>query len=65
VTIAEEDPPAAIEESASLLQAETVAQVAEATPLEATVVEGMYTLTTPFASGSSRSPRVLTSCTLY
>jgi hypothetical protein len=64
VAAAEEDPPAAVEESASLPRAETVAQGAEATPLEATVVGGMYTSTTPFESSSSRSPRVLTSCTL-
>jgi hypothetical protein len=43
----EEDPPAAIEESASLPQAETVAPCAEATLPEATVVEGMYTAMMP------------------
>jgi hypothetical protein len=64
VATAEEDPSAAVEEFASLPQAKTVAQGAEATPSEATVVEGMYISTTSFASGSSRSPRVLTSCTL-
>jgi hypothetical protein len=37
---AEEDPSPAVKESASLLQAETVAQGAKATPSEATVVEG-------------------------
>jgi hypothetical protein len=57
---AEENPPAAVEESASLPQAEVVAQGAEATPPEAIVVEGMYTSTTSFASGS-HSPWVLTS----
>jgi hypothetical protein len=36
----EEDPSPAVEESAMLPQAETVAQGAEATPPEATVVEG-------------------------
>jgi hypothetical protein len=40
-TATEEDPPAAEEEFASLPQAEIVAQGAEATPPEATVVEGM------------------------
>jgi hypothetical protein len=38
---AEENLSAAVEESASLPQAETVAEGAEATPPEATVVEGM------------------------
>jgi hypothetical protein len=57
VAATEEDLPAAVEESASLPQAETVAQGAEATPPEAIVVEGMYISTTLFASGSSRSPR--------
>jgi hypothetical protein len=38
--VAKENPSAAVEESASLPQAETVAKGAEATPLEATVVEG-------------------------
>jgi hypothetical protein len=37
---AEETPMLAVEESTPLPQAETVAQGAEATPLEATVVEG-------------------------
>jgi hypothetical protein len=37
---AEEDPTLAVEESAPLSQAETVAPGAEATPLEATLVEG-------------------------
>jgi hypothetical protein len=46
---AEEYPPTAVEESASLPQAETVAQGAEATPPEATIVGGMYTSTTSLA----------------
>jgi hypothetical protein len=50
----------AVEESASLPQGEPVAPGAEAAPPEATVVEGMYNLMTPFAPGS-RSPKVLTS----
>jgi hypothetical protein len=54
----EEDPPTAVEESTPLPQAETMASGAEATPPEATIVEGMYSSTTPFASGN-RSPRVL------
>jgi hypothetical protein len=37
----EEDPSPAVEESTSLPRAETVAQGVEATPPEATVVEGM------------------------
>jgi hypothetical protein len=40
-TTAEEDPSPAVRESTSLLQAETVVPGAEATPPEATVVEGM------------------------
>jgi hypothetical protein len=44
----------------SLPQAETVAEGAEATPPEASRMEGMYTSTAPLASGS-HSPRVLTS----
>jgi hypothetical protein len=56
---AEENPPATVEESAPLAQAETIAQGAVAMPPEGTVVEGMYSSTTSFASGS-RSPRVLT-----
>jgi hypothetical protein len=59
VAAAEEDPPAAVEESASLPQVETITQGAEATPPEATVLEGMYISTTSFASGG-HSPRVLT-----
>jgi alpha-D-ribose 1-methylphosphonate 5-triphosphate synthase subunit PhnH len=59
VAAAEEDPPAAVEESASLPQVETIAQGAEATPPEATVLEGMYISMTSFASGG-HSPRVLT-----
>jgi hypothetical protein len=55
---AEENPPATVEESAPLPQAETMTPGAEATPLEATIVEGMYSSTTSFASGN-RSPRVL------
>jgi hypothetical protein len=39
----EEDPPAAVEESASLPQDGTVALGVEVTPPEATIVEGMYT----------------------
>jgi hypothetical protein len=39
-TAGEEDPSPAVEESAPFPQAETVAQVAEATPSEATIVEG-------------------------
>jgi hypothetical protein len=38
--VAEENPTLAVEESAPLPQDETVAPGAEATPLEATVVEG-------------------------
>jgi hypothetical protein len=53
----EEDPSAAAEESTPLPQAETVAPGAEATPPEASIVEGMYISTTSFASGSSRSPQ--------
>jgi hypothetical protein len=34
----------------------------EATPPEATIVEGMYILTTRFASGSSRSPSIDVVC---
>jgi hypothetical protein len=37
----EEDPPAAVEESASLPQDGTVALGTEVTPPEATIVEGM------------------------
>jgi hypothetical protein len=37
----EEDRSAKVEESAPLLQTENVAQAAEATPQEATMVEGM------------------------
>jgi hypothetical protein len=37
----EEDPSPAVEESATLPRAKTVAQGVEATPPEATVVEGM------------------------
>jgi hypothetical protein len=51
----EENPSPAVEESASLPQCETVAPGAEATPPEATVVKGMYSLTASFAPGS-RSP---------
>jgi hypothetical protein len=40
VAAAEENPMLAVEESAPLPQAETVAPGAKATPLEATVVEG-------------------------
>jgi hypothetical protein len=40
VAAAEENPTLAVEESAPLPQAETVAPGAKATPLEATVVEG-------------------------
>jgi hypothetical protein len=57
--VAKENPPAAVEESVPLAQAETVAQGAEATPSEATVVEGMYSSTALFASGS-HIPQVLT-----
>jgi hypothetical protein len=60
VAAAEENPLAVVEESTSLLHAETVTQGAEATLLEASGVEGMYTSTTLFSSGN-HSPRVLTS----
>jgi hypothetical protein len=56
----EEDPPVAVEESTPLPQAENMASGVEATPPEATIMDGMYNSTTPFASGN-RSPRVLTS----
>jgi hypothetical protein len=49
----EEDPSTAVEGSSSLPQAETVAPGAEATPPEATIVEGIYISTTSFSSGSS------------
>jgi hypothetical protein len=57
----EEDPSPVVEESATLPQAEAIAQGAEATPLEATVVEGMWTVAMSFAPCSSRSPQVLMS----
>jgi hypothetical protein len=60
VAATEENLSLAVEESASIPQSETVAPGSEATPPEATVVEGMYSLMTPFAPGS-RSPRELTS----
>jgi hypothetical protein len=48
----EENPPAAVEESTPLPQAETMASGAEATPPEATMVEGMYSSTMPLTSGN-------------
>jgi hypothetical protein len=59
-TATEEDLLAAVEESTPLPQAETMASGTKATLSEATIVEGMYSSTTPFASGN-RIPRVLTS----
>jgi hypothetical protein len=56
---AEENPALAVEESAPLPQAETVAPVAEATLPEASVVEGKYTAPMQPSSSSSQSPRVL------
>jgi hypothetical protein len=61
----EEDRPPAVEESAPLPQAESVARVTEATPPEATIVEGTYTVLMSFAPCSSRSPEILTSCALW
>jgi hypothetical protein len=49
---AEENPSTAVEESTPLPQAKTMAPGAEAAPPEATIVEGMYSLTTSFASGN-------------
>jgi hypothetical protein len=60
----EEDRLPAVEESASLPQAESVAPVVESTPQEATMVEGMCTAPTLAALCSSHSPRILTSCAL-
>jgi hypothetical protein len=54
----------AVEESASLPQAKTVAPGAESTPLEATVVEGKWAVMVSSALCSSHSPRVLISCGL-
>jgi hypothetical protein len=47
----------AAEESAPLPQAETVAPAVEATPPEASIVEGEYTAEMQPSSSSSRSPR--------
>jgi hypothetical protein len=56
----EEDLFAAEEQSTPLPQAETMSSGVEATLPEATIVDGMYSSTTPFASGN-RSPQVLMS----
>jgi hypothetical protein len=55
----------AVEKSAPLPQAETVAQVADATPQEATMVEGMCVAPMLAAPCSSRSPHILTLCALW
>jgi hypothetical protein len=61
---AEENPTLAVEESAPLPQAETMAPGAEATRPEVTVVEGKYSTIVPSAQCSSHSPRELISCGL-
>jgi hypothetical protein len=62
---AEENPTLAVEESTPLPLVETVAPAAEATPPEATLVEGKWTTMGPYAPSSSHSPRILISCVLY
>jgi hypothetical protein len=54
--VGEENPALAVEESAPLLQDETVTPVAEATLAEASVVEGEYTAVMQPTSSSSQSP---------
>jgi hypothetical protein len=61
----EEDQSAAVEEFAPLPQAETAAQVAEATMQEATMVEGMCVAPMLAAPCSSRRPHILTLCALW
>jgi hypothetical protein len=55
--VAEEASAPAAEESALLLQAETVAPAVEASLPEASMVEGEYTAQAQSSSNSSRSPR--------
>jgi hypothetical protein len=55
--VAEEAAASTAEESAILPQGKTVAPAAEATLLEASMVEGKYTAQTQPSSRSSRSPR--------
>jgi hypothetical protein len=54
--VAEEASAPAVEESAPLPQAETVAPAVEASLPEASIVEGEYTAQTQSSSSSSRSP---------
>jgi hypothetical protein len=61
----EEDRSAGVEESAPLPQTEAVAQAMDATPQEATMVEGMWTAPMLAAPCSSRSPQILTLCALW
>jgi hypothetical protein len=55
----EEDRSAGVNESAPLPQTEAVAQAAEATLQEATMVEGMWTVPMLAAPCNSRSPQIL------
>jgi hypothetical protein len=57
VVVAEEASAPAVEESAPLPQAETVAPAVEASLPEASIVEGEYTAQTQSSSSSSRSPQ--------
>jgi hypothetical protein len=62
VAVAEEASAPAAEESAPLLQAETVVPAVEATLPEASIVGGEYTAQAQSSSSSSRSPRKLIPC---
>jgi hypothetical protein len=57
MAMAEEDSAPAAEESAPIPQAETEAPTMEATPSEASIVEGEYTAQTQSSSRSSRGRR--------